>query len=399
MSTAHDVTRREAIAQYRLVGEPPEPDLQGLVELAATVCAVPTAVINIIDDRMQHQVAAVGIQAATCSREDSMCAAVIVNPGRVVVPDARLDSRFAANAFVTGEIANVRFYASSPLITPDGVAIGTLCVFDDEVGELSDASSRALDLLAHQVIDVLELRRVQRDLVESNAQLESFAAQVSHDLRNPLTALTGFLELAADSPEMAAAPRAARSLARAEAAAGRMSAMVADLLDFARMGGTRPHLGEVDVAETVDAVLEDLDGALVATGATVTVDAETFVRGDDTLLRVLLQNLIANAVKFTVAAERVPEVRVSVEVLPDGWRITVDDNGDAVEPEMRERVFEPMQRNHGADVQGIGIGLATCRRIVDAHGGSIGLDVSPTGGTRAWFVLPAAARQRGAAAA
>ncbi|MFX7849524.1 histidine kinase dimerization/phospho-acceptor domain-containing protein, partial [Acinetobacter baumannii] len=86
--------------------------------------------------------------------------------------------------------------------TPSGVAIGTLCVFDDEVGQLSDASARALDLLAHQVIDVLELRRLTRDLAESNSQLEQFAAQVSHDLRNPLTALSGFLELAADSPEM-----------------------------------------------------------------------------------------------------------------------------------------------------------------------------------------------------
>ncbi|MFF7681530.1 ATP-binding protein [Microbacterium sp. NPDC007973] len=391
MSTAHDVTRRDAIAQYRLVGEPSEPDLQGLVELAATVCGVPTAVINIIDDRMQHQVAAVGIQAASCEREDSMCAAVISRPGRVVVADARLDDRFAHNAFVTGEVANVRFYASSPLITPSGVAIGTLCVFDDEVGELSDASAHALDLLAHQVIDVLELRRVQRDLLESNQQLESFATQVSHDLRNPLTALTGFLELAADSPEMADAPRAAQSLARAEAAAGRMTSMVTDLLDFARMGGARPHMTQVDVAETVDAVLEDLDGALVRTGAEVTVDASTFVRGDDTLLRVLLQNLIANAVKFTVAAEKVPDVRVSVETLPDGWRISVDDNGDAVPTELRERVFEPMQRGHGADVQGIGIGLATCRRIVEAHGGTIGLDASPAGGTRAWFVLPAAA--------
>ncbi|KEP76233.1 histidine kinase [Microbacterium sp. SUBG005] len=391
MSTAHDVTRRDAIAQYRLVGEPSEPDLQGLVELAATVCGVPTAVINIIDDRMQHQVAAVGIQAASCAREDSMCAAVISDPGRVVVSDARLDGRFARNAFVTGEIANVRFYASSPLITPSGVAIGTLCVFDDEVGELSDASAHALDLLAHQVIDVLELRRVQRDLLESNQQLESFATQVSHDLRNPLTALTGFLELAADSPEMADAPRAAQSLARAEAAAGRMTSMVTDLLDFARMGGARPHMTQVDVAETVDAVLEDLDGALVHTGAVVTVDASTFVRADDTLLRVLLQNLIANAVKFTVAAEKTPDVRVSVETLPDGWRIRVDDNGEVVPEDSRERVFEPLQRGHGADVQGIGIGLATCRRIVEAHGGSIGLDASPAGGTRAWFVLPTAA--------
>ncbi|KTR96349.1 histidine kinase [Microbacterium testaceum] len=388
MSTAHDVTRREAIAQYRLVGAPSEPDLQGLVELAATVCGVPTAVINIIDDRMQHQVAAVGLTAASCSREDSMCAAVITTPGRVVVPDAQLDPRFATNAFVTGEVANVRFYASSPLITPAGVAIGTLCVFDDVVGELSDASAHALDLLAHQVIDVLELRRIQRELVESNSQLEQFAVQVSHDLRNPLTALAGFIELAADSPEMAEAPRAAQSLVRAEAAASRMTSMVTDLLDFARMGGTRPSITEVDLAATVDAVREDLDGALVSTGAEITVGESTVVRADDTLLRVLLQNLIANAVKFTVAAERTPRIDVAVETLPDGWRITVDDNGEAIEPGLRDRLFEPMQRGHGADVPGIGIGLATCRRIIDAHHGSIGLDASPEGGTRAWFVLP-----------
>lgn len=391
MSTAHDVTRREAIAQYRLIGEPPEPDLQGLVELAATVCRVPTAVINIIDDRMQHQVAAVGVQAASCARDDSMCAAVISDPRRVVVPDARQDIRFAQNPFVTGEIAYTRFYASSPLVTPAGVAIGTLCVFDSEVGELSPEAAHGLDLLARQVIDVLELRRVQRDLLQSNAMLENFAAQVSHDLRNPLTALSGFLELAADSPEMAGATRAAQSLARAEAAATRMSTMVADLLDFARIGGTRPHITDIDVADAVDAVLEDLDGAIVRAGAEVRVDASALVRADDTLFRVLLQNLIANAVKFTVAAERVPRVDVLVETLPDGWRISVDDNGDAVDPELRDRVFEPMERGHGAEVQGIGIGLATCRRIVEAHGGSIGLDESPAGGTRAWFVLPAAA--------
>lgn len=391
MSTAHEVTRREAVDQYRIVGGLPEPDLQGLVELASTVCGVSTAVINIIDDRAQHQVAAVGVQAASCSIEDSMCAAVLADPRRVVVPDAREDVRFQDNPFVTGVIASVRFYASSPLITPAGVAIGTLCVFDDQVGELTDASARALDLLAHQVIDVLELRRLTRDLAESNAQLEQFATQVSHDLRNPLTALSGFLELAADSPEMVDAPRAARSLERAESAAARMSAMVTDLLDFARMGGARPHFTRVDVGEIVDAVLEDLDGAVVETGAEIVVDASMFVRADDTLLRVLLQNLIANAVKFTVAAGRVPRVLVSVEQLPDGWRLTVDDNGDAVEPALRDRMFEPMQRGHDAEVQGLGIGLATCRRIALAHGGHIGLDESPAGGTRAWVVLPTAA--------
>ncbi|RWR22745.1 sensor histidine kinase [Microbacterium enclense] len=391
MSTAHEVTRREAIDQYRIVGALPEPDLQGLVELAATVCNVSTAVINIIDDRAQHQVAAVGVQAASCSIEDSMCAAALVDPRRVVVSDAREDPRFRDNAFVTGAIASVRFYASSPLVTPAGVAIGTLCVFDDEVGQLTDASAHALDLLAHQVIDVLELRRLTRDLAESNAQLEQFATQVSHDLRNPLTALAGFLELAADSPEMIDAPRAARSLARAESAAARMTSMVTDLLDFARMGGARPRITTVDVGEIVDEVLEDLDGAVVGAGAEVVVDASAFVRADDTLLRVLLQNLIANAVKFTVAAGRVPRVVVNVQELPDGWRLTVDDNGDTVDPAVRDRMFEPMQRGHDGEVPGLGIGLATCRRIAQAHGGHIGLEESPAGGTRAWVVLPAAA--------
>ena len=229
MSTVQDVTRREMIASYGVVGAPPEPDLEGLVQLAATVCGVSTAVINIIDDRFQHQIAAVGFTPAVCAREDSMCAVVFQHPGHVVVPDAREDDRFRDNPFVTGEIADVRFYASSPLITPQGIPIGTLCVFDEEVGELAPEDSRALALLAHQVVDVLELRRLTHELGQSNEQLERFAGQISHDLRNPLMALAGFIELAADSPELAGAPQAARALSRAESAAERMGAMIGDL--------------------------------------------------------------------------------------------------------------------------------------------------------------------------
>ena len=177
MRTADDITRREAIAEYRVVGQPPEPDLEGLVQLAASVCGVSTAVINIIDDRSQHQIAAVGFEPNVCAREDSMCAVVFRHPGHVVVPDARVDDRFRDNPFVTGEIADVRFYASSPLITPAGVPIGTLCVFDEEVRELSDQDSRALALLARQVIDVLELRRITRELGRSNEQLAHFAGR------------------------------------------------------------------------------------------------------------------------------------------------------------------------------------------------------------------------------
>ncbi|RAZ31772.1 ATP-binding protein [Microbacterium sp. SMR1] len=387
MVTELDITRREAIDAYHVIGEAPAPDLQGIVRLAATVCGVDTAVINIIDDRSQHQIAAVGFEPAVCSREDSMCAAVIARPGRVIVPDARLDERFAHNPFVTGEIAHVRFYASSPLVTPAGVAIGTLCVFNDSVGDLDESAREALDLLAHQVVDLLELRRISRALSESNDQLSRFAGQISHDLRNPLTALTGFLELAIDSPDMDNAPEAARVLARAESAADRMNAMISDILAYARIGGASPQRARVDLGAVMHAVVEDLDASISASGADIRQDIEVEPAGDPTLLRAVLQNVVANAVKFTAAAGKVPRVRVEAHAVHGGWRITVDDNGPGVPPADRERVFALMERGD-SEAEGLGIGLSTCRRVIQAHGGRIGLDDSPLGGTRVWILLP-----------
>ncbi|WP_406832540.1 histidine kinase dimerization/phospho-acceptor domain-containing protein [Pedococcus sp. KACC 23699] len=240
MSTVQDLARREAIEEYDVVGAPAEPDLQGLVELAAAMCDVPTAVINIIDDQHQHQIAAIGLSATVCSREDSMCAKVLGGLEQVAVPDARADERFMDNPFVTGEIARVRFYASNPIVTPAGVPIGTLCVFDDVPRHLPAAGGRALAALAGQVVDVLELRLVSRELARSNEHLMKFAGQVCHDLRNPLAALTWFIELAAGSPELVDSPQMALLLARAESSASRMGAMIGDLLDVVRSGGGAP---------------------------------------------------------------------------------------------------------------------------------------------------------------
>ena len=388
MITAEDITRRVAIAEYRLDGAHPEPDLESLAELAATICHVSTAVINIIDDRYQHQIAAVGFQAAICAREDSMCAVVFQNKEQVVVADARVDQRFSDNPFVTGELASVRFYASSPLVTPDGIPIGTLCVFDEETGDLDAEKSRAIDLLAHQVVEVLELRKTTRELSQSNDQLAHFAGQIGHDLRNPLMAVSGFLELATDSPEMVNAPFAATVIARAESAASRMAIMITDLLTFAQAGGSQPRREQVDLQFLVNSVVEDLHSAIEETGANVVVDAPVRLLGDPTLLRALLQNLVANAIKFSAAAGETPLVEIRAQEISAGWRLTVDDNGPGIVPEQRERVFDLMDRGTAHGVSGLGIGLSTCRRIVQAHGGRIGVEDSALGGASVWVVLP-----------
>ena len=113
-------TADAALAEYAVLDAPPDDALQSVVELAAIVCDVPNAAITLITHDHQHQVAAVGIDPSVCSREDSMCAAVLHEPGTVVSGDARNDARFAHNPFVTGVLASVRFYASAPSSRPPG---------------------------------------------------------------------------------------------------------------------------------------------------------------------------------------------------------------------------------------------------------------------------------------
>jgi len=378
--------RREALEDYADIGQRFQRDLQGLVEIAAQVCGVSAAAINLIDHRQQHQVATVGIEAAACSTEDSMCAAILGSPGPVRVRDARLEARFAQNPFVTGVIARVRFYAASQLRTPAGVVIGTLCVFDEEPRDLSADALRVLDILAGQVVDVLELLRVTRELQRSNDDLAHFAGQVSHDLLNPLTALAGFLEMATDRPAVAADEVAGPYLERASRSTERMAHLVDELLDYARFGG-RLRTESVDLDAVCAHVLDDLSASIGAAQAELEVGRLPTVEADRVQLQAVLQNLVANALKFRRDGQA-PRLRIGADRVAGGWRVVIDDAGPGVPEDLREKVFGLLERGAQSGAEGSGIGLSTCRRIIEAHGGRIGLGASEQGGTSAWFVLP-----------
>ena len=396
-----DHERRVQIDRYRVLVEPPRADLQALVEVAAHVAEVPMATINLITETHQYQVAVTGFEAAVCTREDSMCNVAIGQAAPIIVADARQDDRFSANPFVTGEIGWVRFYASHQLRTPDGVVIGTLCVFDLEPRTLTDEQAADLARLADRVVDLLELElrtreltrtvaeleRAQDELERSNLQLAAFAGQVSHDLRNPMTGLDLSLSMMAEEVQDLAPTEAAGDLpflvTRARGSLGRMQGMVDDLLAYARVGGAL-DLVDVDLATLVADVRADL--AVQLEGAEVEVGRLPVVAGDPGQLRAVVQNLLANAAAYARADEP-PRVEVRAERLDDAWRVEVVDHGLGIAPEDRERVFEPLVRVH-KHVVGTGIGLATVRRIVDAHGGAVGVGETPGGGATVWFTLP-----------
>jgi len=252
--TAGENARLDAVASYGIVGTAPEPDLVLIAQMAADLCGVPQAVVNIIGSDRQYQVATHGISAGVCAREDSMCAVTITEPAAVVVADASADPRFRSNPFVTGEIDSVRFYASTHLRTPAGRVIGTLCVFDSEPRTIDDAQRTSLDRLARMAVNVMEVRRYSRVLAEalterdrtlmvlrqahtelerSNRALSQVAGKISHDLRNPLTGVIGFLDMATETAGVTADEDAKVMLGRAMAASNRMQALIEEVLDRA----------------------------------------------------------------------------------------------------------------------------------------------------------------------
>ncbi len=380
-TAAVDVQRVAEIGKYIVVTDPPRADLLALVEIAAQVAQVPMATINLLTDAEQYQVATHGFDAAVCRREDSMCNLVLHAGAPVVVADASQDERFRDNPFVTGVIGDVRFYATHQLTTPEGVVIGTLCVFDTVPRELDGEQKHALAALADRVVDLLELELRTRELKRSNEQLAAFAGQVSHDLRNPLTAVAMALWMIDEEND--GDEELSFLVKRAVGAAERMKTLIDDLLAYARVGAELQRV-PVDLAAVFRDVEEDLSGALAA--ATVVVGDLPTVTGDPTQLRAVLQNLVANAAKFTYPGESA-HIEVAGARLGERWRIEICDRGPGIPEDQRERVFAPLARVD-EEVEGSGIGLSTCRRIIEAHGGRIGLTEAPHGGTCAWFELP-----------
>jgi signal transduction histidine kinase len=538
----HERRRLAALHEYRLLDAPADDELEAVVRVAAMVAGVPTATLNLIDENRQCQLTTTGFEGGDSTRRDSMCAIRFEAGQFVHVRDASVDPTYEHNPWVTGRLADLRFYASAPLVTPQGYALGSLCVFDDKPGELTGEQIDRLKDLTKVILALFERRRQARinaelfleaevrqefvdavletidvavvaadptghlslfnrasrdwhgidadpsmdpadfpehyrlfqpdgetplapdeipllralhggavrdaemiikpdgrpavqvvasgrslhasdgspigavvamtdvttdraqraaleqahaelavtiaELRRSNTELEQFAGVVSHDLASPLGVVNGYLELLGDLYGDEMDGQARKWIGSATRAVGRMQRLIEALLTYASAGSGPCRRDQVDLGEITDQALMDLRSGIKESGATIAVPGRLpSVPGDPTLLRQLLQNLIGNAVKYR-RIDRPCRIGVSASVDGGQWRIAVTDNGIGIPDEHRHRVFDMFARVHPAAGPGHGVGLSTCQRIVERHGGRIWAEESPGGGTTVVFTLP-----------
>lgn len=188
MPTTNEPARLDALKRYRILDTDPERAFDDLTLLASQICGTPIALITLIDENRQWIKSRVGVTVTETARSVAFCAHTIQQRDIFIVPDALQDVRFQENPFVRNE-PHIRFYAGAPLVTPDGHALGSLCVLDTVARTLTEAQTWALDALRRQAQAQLELRRnlieLERSLAERD-RAEAEQAALIRELRESL---------------------------------------------------------------------------------------------------------------------------------------------------------------------------------------------------------------------
>ncbi len=247
------------------------------------------------------------------------------------------------------------------------------------------------ELEASQAKAARDLAQTRAALVEAlerkNKELEAFSYSVSHDLRAPLRSIDGFSQALLEDCGDSLNDRGKRHLQRVRAATQRMGDLIDDLLELSRVSRAELTRSGVSVSDLAHAVIDELRRREPERDVKAAFQDGLLANGVSGLLRVVLDNLLGNAWKFTSKTERAT-IELRADVRADGTVYLVRDNGAGFSMAYAEKLFMPFQRLHNeADFPGTGIGLATVRRIVERHGGRVWVESAVGQGTTVFFAL------------
>ena len=390
-SDATAEARAAAIDRYGLLDDESVQAFGDLTKLASTMCQAPIALVTLLEGDRQYFKAMTGIELEPMPIEYSFCAHAMDTPEELlVIEDAREDTRFDGNPVVHGD-AKLVSYAGSPLVTDEGVPLGTICVLDTVARTFTPEQQEALRILGRQVMDqivlqrrVVELERSQYVLESLNRQLDQFAYIISHDLKAPIRHQTSFARIILEDFGDDLDGEVVMYLEQICKSGQHAQSIITDLNDYLHtvqtaFGERQPVLLR-DVIEEVIELAEPPPHITVAAEVTEVEVLETNV----TALRHILLNLIANALKFNHRDAGRVDVRVSID--GDDVVIKIADDGPGLTASDKTHVFQLFGRgSQGDSKEGRGLGLTIASKLAQNLGGNIAVESEE--GAGATFVV------------
>jgi signal transduction histidine kinase len=388
--------RLAKLYEFSLLDTLEEEEYDQITKLAANICGVPISLISLIDKDRQWFKSKHGLKVPETPRDFAFCAHAINDPKNTfVVEDSRKDERFFDNPLVVND-PNVVFYAGVPLVTNENLALGTLCVIDSEPKTLSLGQKEALEILAHQVIKLFELRkktllqeRYLRELETRNKGLEEFARVAAHDIKSPLANIKGISELFFDDDaNLSSEQKDLIHLINDSAA--QLSDLIDGILNHSRTKDL--ILNEMEWVNPQELVIQLLKMLHKPDAIDVRLECDPALNlfyTNPTAFQQILINLISNAFKYNKSVH--PFVLVKMAILNQELIISIIDNGPGIALEDQGRVFELFQTTANTDSEGgkgTGIGLATVKELVIGLGGTIALHAKQGEGSEFRLSLP-----------
>ncbi|CAN0397132.1 unnamed protein product, partial [Discosporangium mesarthrocarpum] len=396
----NEQARLAELYRFEILDTLREESFDRLTEIVALTFDVPIALVTFVDRHRHWFKSEVGFPISEIPRENGFCGHTIMNDDVMVIPDASQDVRFADDPAVSGP-SKIRFYAGAPLTLSSGFRVGTLCMMDTRARP-EGLASREREILIHLAalaVREIELRQATADetsdlsdeLKNAQSAKQQFLQMLSHELRTPLNAVIGFSAMIADAGPDEVSTKYKSYAGDIAKAGDHLLDLVEGMLDW-----TRLERGELNLEDSVTPVCGLIDKAVAllpkAAGRVKITPVSDLpqLRCDPRYVVQVLAHVIDNAIRFSPESET-----VSIEPGFSADRnlvIRVTDNGPGLNDEVRTRAFDVFEKFGPSGkklADGIGLGLAISRKLMEVHGGSIDFSDGRQSGSTVVLAFPA----------
>ncbi|PQJ10148.1 histidine kinase [Flavipsychrobacter stenotrophus] len=371
----NEIQRLSNLKDYMIMDTIPESDFDEITMLASQICDTPISLVSLVDDKRQWFKSRHGLDVLETPRDLAFCGHAINHPRQAfIVPDSRLDNRFHDNPLVTGS-PHVVFYAGIPLLTPEGNALGTLCVIDNHPKELNERQITSLKALSHQVMCQLELRRkntqlslTYQELINNYNDIEQFASIAAHDLRSPLHNITALIDYFLDENAANVTPDGVEYLNHIKTSSLQLTRLIDAILAYSKSTQVIITSKErFNLTECIAAIIQ-----LLKPPAHIAINYpqdDVYITTSRVAIKQVLLNLINNAVKYN--DKQGATIDITFHESEEDYHFTIKDNGPGIPEKHLDSIFDLFKTVKTNANSGTGIGLSIVKRLVKKLHGDI----------------------------